>query len=583
MRFAMQPLRGALAALLLTSSMAAAQSVTPIHAVQGSGAKTPLDLQVVTIEAVVTADLTGYDRLEGFYLQEEAADWDNDPATSEGMFVRAARADVTAGDLVRVTGTASEAYGQTTLLNPTVETVTTGVPLPPVTPAAMPVEQVEDWERLEGMRVRLDGPLIANDLYNLGRFGEVLLSSGGRLRTPTDVAAPGDAARAVERRNARRSIVLDDGRNTQNATPVPHGITPSRPIRAGDTLETVTGILAYGFGRYRLHPTQPVAFEPTNPRPAVPALDGDVRLVTLNVQNHFVTLDTSGAGCGPSGQLDCRGADSAAEFELQTAKLAAVLDALQPDIVALVETENDGGQAAQVLADALSDAAGVTYQVVPGGPYGTDAIRQAFLYRPDVVGLEGDTEVLDETVDPRFLSSKNRPALAQAFTHRASGEAFVVVANHLKSKGSSCTGVGDRDQGDGQGNCSGVRSDAARAMVDWLPATFGETLADRALITGDLNAYRMEDPIGILQDAGFQDLLPPEAHTYVFFGQAGRLDHALAAPALAPHAQAAVWHVNSDEARLFDYNLEYDPEAFKSEGLHRSSDHDPILIVLTFD
>jgi predicted extracellular nuclease len=197
--------------------------------------------------------------------------------------------------------------------------------------------------------------------------------------------------------------------------------------------------------------------------------------------------------------------------------------------------------------------------------------------------LQGAAQTLDEAADPRFLSSKNRPAVAQAFTHRASGEAFLVVNNHLKSKGSSCTGVGDRDQGDGQGNCSGVRTDAARALIDWLPATFGAELASRALVTGDLNAYRMEDPVRVLLEAGYADLLPADAHTYVFFGRAGRLDHALAAPGLAPHAKAAVWHVNSDEARLLDYNEEYDPPAYKQPGPYRSSDHDPILTVLTFN
>lgn len=573
----------AVLAVAFTVSVAAAQAVTPISEVQGSGLETPLDMQTVTVEAVVTADFTGFDRLEGFYIQEETVDQDDDPATSEGLFVRARRADVQPGDLVRVTGTASEAYGQTVLLRPQIEVLASNVPLPPAARVSLPVDAVEDWERFEGMRVRVDGPLTANDLYNLGRYGEVLLSSGGRLRTPTDVAAPGAPALEVEAENALRSLVLDDGRNTQNPVPVPHGVTPEAVPRSGDTLNAVTGILAYGFDRYRLHPTAPVTFNRSNPRPNVPALDGDVRIVTLNVHNHFVTLDDAGAGCGPESELDCRGADSEAEFALQTAKLVSALRALKPDVVALVETENDEGQAAEALADALSEVSGVTYRTVPGGPYGTDAIRQAFLYNPDVVALQGEAHTLDETADPRFLSSKNRPAVAQAFTHRVSSEAFVVVANHLKSKGSSCTGVGDRDQGDGQGNCSGVRTDAARAIVDWLPDAFGADLADRALVTGDLNAYRMEDPVRVFLDAGYADLLPADGHTYVFFGRAGRLDHALAAPGLAPHAKAAVWHVNSDEARLLDYNEEYDPPAYKQPGPYRSSDHDPILTVLTFN
>ena len=35
-------------------------------------------------------------------------------------------------------------------------------------------------------------------------------------------------------------------------------------------------------------------------------------------------------------------------------------------------------------------------------------------------------------------SARNRPALAQAFAENATGSRFIVVVNHLKSKGSAC-------------------------------------------------------------------------------------------------------------------------------------------------
>ncbi|WP_204369029.1 hypothetical protein [Methylocucumis oryzae] len=63
---------------------------------------------------------------------------------------------------------------------------------------------------------------------------------------------------------------------------------------------------------------------------------------------------------------------------------------------------------------------------------------------------------------------RSRPALAQAFEENSTGERFIAVANHLKSKGSSCSDnvsmltpshattsiVGDVDAGDGQGQCN---------------------------------------------------------------------------------------------------------------------------------
>ncbi len=89
-----------------------------IHDVQGSGSSTPMYGDTVTISGVVVGDFQGNafagDQLGGFYVQEEPADWDADPATSEGIFVYAPYApDVAVGDLVEVTGRAGEYSGQT--------------------------------------------------------------------------------------------------------------------------------------------------------------------------------------------------------------------------------------------------------------------------------------------------------------------------------------------------------------------------------------------------------------------------------------------------------------------------------------
>src|SRR5262249_39919143 len=66
-----------------------APTITKISAVQGSGSATPLSGQTVTVEAIVVGDYQGQGgtELQGFFLQEEDADADADPATSEGIFV----------------------------------------------------------------------------------------------------------------------------------------------------------------------------------------------------------------------------------------------------------------------------------------------------------------------------------------------------------------------------------------------------------------------------------------------------------------------------------------------------------------
>src|SRR6478609_2646316 len=71
-----------LLATSVQSASAPAGDVTPIHTIQTAG-ENPLEGKFV-VEAIVTAAFPG---LGGFFLQEEDADADNDPATSEGIFV----------------------------------------------------------------------------------------------------------------------------------------------------------------------------------------------------------------------------------------------------------------------------------------------------------------------------------------------------------------------------------------------------------------------------------------------------------------------------------------------------------------
>ena len=71
------------------------------------GTATTLAGQSVTVRGVVVADLPG---MAGFHLQD--VDGDGNAATSDGIFV-AGSVDVGLGDTVAVTGTVSEAFGQT--------------------------------------------------------------------------------------------------------------------------------------------------------------------------------------------------------------------------------------------------------------------------------------------------------------------------------------------------------------------------------------------------------------------------------------------------------------------------------------
>ena len=78
--------------------------VNKIHEIQGSGLVSPLIGSTVNTEGIVVGDFQEIGQFGGFHVQEEHADVDADPATSEGIFVYNYSTEVSVGDIVQVTG-----------------------------------------------------------------------------------------------------------------------------------------------------------------------------------------------------------------------------------------------------------------------------------------------------------------------------------------------------------------------------------------------------------------------------------------------------------------------------------------------
>ncbi len=92
--------------------------LTMIHAIQGDGQSSPFQGMKVSIEAIVTADFQGTDKLEGFFVQEENSDIDDNIETSEGIYIYdpgrlGVKENVTRGDLVIARGHIEEFHGLT--------------------------------------------------------------------------------------------------------------------------------------------------------------------------------------------------------------------------------------------------------------------------------------------------------------------------------------------------------------------------------------------------------------------------------------------------------------------------------------
>lgn len=154
---------------------------TPIYQIQGSGMSAAITGNVVT-KGVVVGDYEGpTPALRGFYIQDPSGD--GDASTSDGIFVfNGNNNSVSLGDVVRVAGTVGEFQDQTQISATSITKCGTGTVTP--TDVTLPFASATEAERYEGMLVRLPQTLYVTEHFQLGRFGQVVLSSGGRLKQP---------------------------------------------------------------------------------------------------------------------------------------------------------------------------------------------------------------------------------------------------------------------------------------------------------------------------------------------------------------------------------------------------------------
>ncbi|MGH8958891.1 MAG: ExeM/NucH family extracellular endonuclease [Acidimicrobiia bacterium] len=583
-------------------------AITKIHAVQGNGSVSPIINTNVTVEGVVVGDFQQSGGFSGFYLQEEDLDQDQDPTTSEGVFVFNSTA-VAVGDHIRVAGRVTEFGGQTQLSSATVSALGAGT-LPIETVVGLPVAALSDLERFEGMLVTFTQDLFISEFFNYDRFGEIVLTTT-RQYQGTHAAEPGAAANAVASANRLARITLDDGSNTQNPTfnrhPNGAAFTLANTFRGGDILQNVTGILGEGFGLYRIQPTEGAGYINANPRPTSPdSIAGDIRVASFNVLNYFTHLDDGVNDiCGPTGNLECRGADTPEELQRQQAKLVAGVIALDADIVGIQEIENDirdddgnrAHDAILTLVEALNAAegAGTWAWVGAANHYNDYPVRNEILYKPASVELVGSPVALaDSAFDrklPGLIEPVGRPPLAQTFREIVDGgsrQAFTVVVNHFKSKSSSCASIGDPDLFDGQANCNLTRVAQSHALLDFIAEL--EEDSSGVLVIGDLNSYAMEDPIAALKEGGLIELVErfegADAYSFVFDGQLGYLDTALATRSMSNWVKdLTTFHINADEPDILDYDMSFKPpeqDALYEAKPYRVSDHDPVIIGITF-
>ena len=532
------------------------QPTIPVAGIQGDGPESPVQGKWVTVQGIVTL----IQKEQGLYMEEPASD--TDPNTSNAIYIQSADLpqDARPGSLIavrgKVTELGSERDPQTALTEISEMIVCSTGHTPPLTDISFPLDD-SARESLEAMRIRIDAPLVVTGVYQFDR-GKFTLSGNGFQYIPTEVVAPGPLAADLL------------ARNRAFAMPVLRPDNMDIPALAvcGMSVDRVRGVLAHDDRGKRLT-LETISTGTSEDYATYPVLEaGVLRVVGMNLYNYF---NGDGNGQGFPGP---RGAESPDEFILQRDRIGAAIEALNPHVLAVMELENDGfgpQSAAQDLIRLANDATQKNWSVTrpADDDTGTDQITVGMFYRTDQLQALGPAHTLS---GPEF--ERSRQPQAQLFQRPAGGETLLIVVNHLKSKGSCPESGVDMNQGDGQGCWNAMRRVAAEKMSAWAKALAASLGTDKILILGDMNAYRNEDPIAAIRNAGFSELLekkPLPTYSFVFGGQRGTLDYAFVSDALLEQARADIWHVNA----AFPGRVKL-PRPWLG-----FSDHDPVVVELS--
>ncbi|MCG8699281.1 MAG: hypothetical protein MI922_14595, partial [Bacteroidales bacterium] len=278
-----------------------------IAEIQGDGMKSPIENSKVTTAGIVTKifkDVEPYagagykGDLAGFFIQNTTDDGNN--ATSNGVYIYDFN-PVNIGDSVVIEGTVAEYYELTQVKKVTsLEIVSSGNPVPAPVTVKLPLTSKSDFERYEGMLVQFEQELTVIENRNLEKYGELRLSSNGLLYQPTQVIDPNDAnpigtntsgnsnvdaVNSYLDSNKASFFILDDGRTKKNPNPIPYMDMASKTLAAGSTLDSLTGILFYSFGDYRIHPTVQPFFHYAQREEAPQFEEATLKVASFNVLN----------------------------------------------------------------------------------------------------------------------------------------------------------------------------------------------------------------------------------------------------------------------------------------------------------
>jgi len=358
----------------------------------------------------------------------------------------------------------------------------------------------------------------------------------------------------------------------------------------------VVGVLDYSFGNYKIQPAQ--AWPACEPGPQV---DETTRLKGTENQLTVASFNV----------LNLSARDPEEKFSQLAGVIANQLAA--PDVVALQEVQDRSGPANDGVVDAaatfealitaIEAAGGPRYafrQIDPvdnadGGQPGGN-IRVGFLLDPARVAFidRGQAGPTDATAaenaagglqlslspgrvapqDPSFAGDAaadyagTRKALASEFRFR--GRKLFLINVHLKSKRGDDSLMGRRQPPRRFTERQRLRQ--ARVLHEFMESLLAVDPDARVVVLGDMNEHEFRPPMRELTGERWVNLLEQvpreDRYTFIYHGNAQVLDNVVISPALAAHAAPEIDIVHV--------------QAHVAHG-RWASDHDPIVVRLTFD
>lgn len=560
------------------------KDVISIHDIQGEGHYSPYkDQNVTNIVGIVNFVADN----NNFYMQELKPD--KNDKTSEGILVYKKPHGVKVGDVVKVSGQVKE-----WVLDGNEDKLKTDLPVTEINASAIqvtasnqklpepvvigkdripPTEVIDNdsfsvfdpdedgidfYESLEGMLVQVDNAKIVAPQ----KYGELVVIPG---TMETNTKAGGIRISENDFNPERIAIDIND---------------KNFVAKMGDRFEgPIKGVVSYSYSNFKLLSKKdelPKHVQGSNERETT-TINPDRKKLTIasyNVENFSTKTE---------------------DAKVTRLAEAIVKNMKQPDIIGLIEVQDNDGPADSGMTDASKSAAVLVSKIkslggneyiytdiapedkADGGEPGGN-IRVGFLYNPDrvslmkgtkgtatqAVGFEKHKLTLNPgRIDPinQAFDSSRKPLAAQ---FKFNGKDVIVVANHFNSKG------GD-DPLFGKVQPPVFHSEEQRIKMANVVNSFVKDIQSKKkdaniVLLGDFNDFEFSNPLLTLKGKELINMIEKvpadERYTYNHEGNAQVLDHVLVSNNMAANTQVDIIHINSG--------------FMEKHG--RASDHDPVLI-----